>query len=52
MAFYAALFVSRTDVYATRFDNPVPGKAAVRVLTRHDPGVLVAPPETGKTVRA
>jgi hypothetical protein len=26
VAFYAALFVSRTDVYATRFDDPVPGK--------------------------
>ena len=26
MAFYAALFSARTDVYATRFDNPRTGK--------------------------
>jgi hypothetical protein len=26
VAFYAALFASRTDVYATRFDNPRTGK--------------------------
>ena len=27
VAFYAALFAARTDVYATRFDNPRTGKA-------------------------
>jgi len=28
VAFYATLFTARTDVYATRFDNPHTGKGA------------------------
>lgn len=31
VAFYAALFAARTDVYATRFDNPRTGKRGITV---------------------